>query len=115
MNTTHDGTEETHFYVRRIDIEGATPLEVTGYGHRGKQWVPDHLTARWNHGEPITRINARGHVLKKDGTPGIARTSQGYATPASKGWDTPHYINAPEWLLALFGDSPHTTPEGASK
>jgi hypothetical protein len=112
MNVVDSTIEETHYYRRGIELEGAEPQDVRGYTHQGKKFLPDYAYARWEHGEPVKRISLRGHVLKKDGTPGKDRTDVSYETPASKLCGVGGYPSAPQWLLELFADSPHTAKEG---
>ena len=116
MDITEDKLIETHNYARHIDIEGVAPILLERrYSHGGKEFLPDCATAKWSHGEPIRRITLSGYVLKKDRTTGQQRTEMNYDTPASPSWGKSYGDNAPQWLLDLFADSPHTTPEGDAK
>lgn len=108
ITPTEDKCIETHYYQRRIEFDGAAVESVTGYSHKGKQWIPDTAHARWQHGAPITEIAVYGAILKKDGTIGQQRTEARYVTPAHNGWGTRWNTNAPEWLTELFADSNHT-------
>lgn len=111
MNITKDTFREVHTHTRGIHFEGREPELVTGYSFRGKQWIPEYAEASWKHGDAIKTITMWGQVLKKDGTPGANKVEATYATPAHNGWDSRWNTNAPEWLLELFADSPHTTLE----
>ena len=115
MNIIENKLTETHYHQRRIEFDGAEPEAYESYTHKGKQWVPDTAHARWTHGRPIEQITLHGYILKKDGTPGVNRGEIRYATPDSRGWDSQWDSNAPQWLLELFADSPHTAPEGAAE
>lgn len=113
MKITKDTTEETRYYRRGIELEEVEPQTVaSGFSHishKGKSFLPDYAFARWDHGQPIEKISLRGHVLRKDGTPGRDRVDVDYITPADhlhgKGFG---YPEAPNWLLVMFEDSPNT-------
>lgn len=116
MKITKDKPHTTHVHKRTIEFEGAEPILLERrYSHGGKEFLPDGATAQWNHGEPIKRIVLEGGVLNKARTTGKLRTTVNYVTPDSKSWDSAYTINAPQWLLDLFADSSHTTPEGAAE
>jgi hypothetical protein len=106
VTVTEDKTIETHTYVRHIDIENVGPVLVQrSYSHGGKEFLPDCATAKWAHGELIWKIILGGYVLKRDRTTGQQRTTVEYITPANKMWGkhSDYYIDAPAWLLGLFG------------
>lgn len=114
MRITTDTPAETRKHARRVAFEGrpAEPFVTQYSAYKGKHWIPDHAHASWDHGQPITKISLRGHLLKRDGTPSESRADSTYVTPANKIYGTGHrlYPDAPAWLLDLFADSPHTTP-----
>lgn len=113
MRVTDNVLIETHMHSRTINFEGAQaePFEpYLGYRGKGKQWVPNRAFAKWVHGRPIQRITVSGYLVKQDGTPGKNRGDTSYDTPASNAWSTRWGTNAPQWLLDLFADSPHTSP-----
>jgi hypothetical protein len=105
---TTDRTEHNH--SRTFQLEGMDPQAVdTGSSHKGKKYIPREVWAKWEHGQPIKAIVVRGSVLKMDGTVGMQEVRLEYRTPAST--PTAYYRQAPEWVLALFDDAPHTKPE----
>jgi hypothetical protein len=101
---------ETHEHRRGIGFEGAEPEPYDGYTHKGKMWLPDFAFAQWVHGKPIEEISLRGSILKQDGTPSQHRGDITYQTVDYR-WFSSRSRLAPQWLLDLFADSPHTSPE----
>lgn len=114
----NDSTEETHYYVRHIELENAAPVLIAHrtYSHGGKEFLPDSAQARWSHGDAIREIIVSGYVLKKDRTTGQQRTDVRYLTPAHGDWQSNSRWridpDAPAWLLDLFGIE---IPEGAAE
>lgn len=111
MRITQDTPTETRKHARRIRFEGrpAEPIPTSYTPHKGKRWVPDYAHAEWDHGKPIKKITLRGQILKLDGTPGRNRADAIFVTPSNTALRGVH-PDAPAWLLELFADSPHTTP-----
>jgi len=105
-----------HYHQRTIAFENVAPILLERrYSHGGKEFLPDRAFAKWQHGKPIAQINVSGYVLKKDRSTGQQRASLDYLTPANRLYEKYDYPSAPEWLLELFADSPHTAPEGAAE
>jgi hypothetical protein len=108
MNITEDSSSEVHYHTRRVHFEGAPAEPYVGFIHKGKLWVPDTASARWDHEQPIQKITVSGPILKKDGTPSQNRGKREYLTPADPMWaraaaEGGWYAQAPAWLLELFG------------
>ena len=101
---TDDTTHEVRYYQRTIELEGVEPILLEyRYSHGGKQFRPDKAYTQWGHGAPVTSITLHGPVLKADGTESKSRTSLKYVTPADYSWGKGWDIEAPAWLLDLFG------------
>lgn len=114
VQITDDELYTVHYHTRTIEFEGAAPILLERrYSHGGQTFVPDRAFAKWQHGHPFDQIKVAGFVLKKDGTPSKNRADLSYLTPANRLYQKFDHPSAPEWLLELFADSPHTTPEGA--
>jgi hypothetical protein len=115
LQVTEDELCTVHYHTRTIDFGNAAPILLDRrYSHGGKEFLPDRAFAKWTHGGAIDQIKVSGYVLKKDRTTGQQRATLDYITPAHHAWGTRFATPAPDWLLELFADSPHTTPEGAT-
>lgn len=80
---------------RRITIEGASKMPVTGHSFKGKDYLPESIRLHWvNDAEP-DRATVSGPVFKKDGTLGQQYAECDYAL-TGHAWD--HRPDAPDWL-----------------
>lgn len=92
-------TDETHHYVRLVRLSSAPVQDVPEkhWSHKGKQFVPIMLSARWNHGEVPSEVRVTGLLLKKDGSVGTAEVTIRYGLEAG-GWQR----LAPQWISDLI-------------
>lgn len=100
MKIANDKTDETRFYSRRITFEGADSMSVPEWhhSHKGKSFIPTHVTTRWDHGSTPDRITLHGLIVKKDGTPG----SQDIALKYDLSGKSYYFHTPPEWIQELF-------------
>lgn len=91
-------TAETHYYIRQVDIEGMDRVRI-GQEHisyAGREFVPDRIWCKWDHGQPPERFNVSGLLVRKDGTVGKNRAAVEYGGR----WGA----EPPPWLLGPFAD-----------
>jgi hypothetical protein len=101
--------QEVHNHSRYVYVADAPVLDTHGFSHKEKQFRPNHFAARWDHGQPIKTIRVSGWLLKKDGTEGRVKVSLEFATPYGLATNSASWrILAPDWMLELFADAPHT-------
>lgn len=80
ITVTGNVRDETRYYVRTIEFEGAAPILLErNYSHGGKEFLPTQAMAKWNHGDNIEVIRVLGDVLKKDRTTGQQVASRRHA------------------------------------
>ena len=104
IEVTKRTEHEVHTHALYLEFEGAEPMAWSGFTHKGKSVVPVRAKAAYRHGEPIEQITLTVKVCKKGGTVGNIETKERFETPHSKvGWNSKWSINAPAWLLEIFG------------
>lgn len=97
-----DETVEYHRYTRKILIGDGpvTPIPDKHWSHKGKSFIPDRISLKWDHGQPIHIAQVSGLLLKKNGQPGQTPVTLEYGlpVPGSTSWRTA----APEWVTDLI-------------
>lgn len=89
--------------IRKYEVSGAEPIKCR---FRKSQIIPDRASARFINGE-FVGLNISGQTLRKDGSPGENRMTEGY------GWldaDDP-----PEWAVPLTRFEEDDLPESLAQ